>query len=185
MFFGLFDDPPSREETNKKKWLLFSRFRKVLLLLVFAFAQSSLYGQFQPQSGSEVVDYFLNNKNSLDPIEGVYNEMTIKLGENSYTRFPPESHSFEFLIYKYKDRLYHVFGNDQLIIAKGDTPSQYFLFVYWPHMDHLSEYEFWMNGNKFDVATRIPSKQMQYDLGDLYQSDFIIHIDYSFARVYP
>ncbi len=74
----------------------------VIIVLTLIIAQTS-HAQISPRNVQELMSYFEDNIQHLDPIEGVYDVNIEQWGENAYRQFPSETTNVTMLIYKDKD----------------------------------------------------------------------------------
>lgn len=94
----------------------------VIIVLTIIITQTS-HAQISPQNVQELISYFDDNIQHLDPIEGVYDVNIEQWGENAYRQFPSETTNVTMLIYKDKDGSFRAFKNEQVTIKKiGTTP---------------------------------------------------------------
>lgn len=89
----------------------------VIIVLTLIIAQS-LHAQISPRNVQELMSYFEDNIQHLDPIEGVYDVNIEQWGENAYRQFPSETTNVTMLIYKDKDGFFRAFKNEQVTIKK-------------------------------------------------------------------
>ena len=82
----------------------------ILLFLTACVAQA----QINPSNKKELKQYFRNNIENLDPIEGVYDVNIEGNGENAFTSFPTESTNETFEIYKDLSGDYKILSNKLL-----------------------------------------------------------------------
>jgi len=157
----------------------------VIIVLTFIIAQTS-HAQISPRNVQELMSYFDDNIQHLDPIEGVYDVNIEQWGENAYQQFPSETTNIMMLIYKDKDGLFRVFKNDQVTIKKiGATPI-YNYNLFWAGSNVTDSKRFVLEGNSiFNVKYSIPDKQLRYDLGRKYQAGFKVNFKCSFVKTYP
>lgn len=89
----------------------------VFIVLTLIIAQTS-HAQISPRNEQELISYFADNIQHLDPIEGVYDVNIEKWGENAYTQFPSETTNITMLIYKDPNGTFRFFNNKQVTIKK-------------------------------------------------------------------
>ena len=99
--------------------------KKLLFILVLILVSSAqeLSAQISPTNVQELMSYFKNHAQSLDPIEGEYDVNIEQWGENAYQKFPSETTNLTMLVYKSTNGEFKVFQNNQVTIKKiGKTP---------------------------------------------------------------
>lgn len=157
----------------------------VIIVLTLIIAQS-LHAQISPRNVQELMSYFEDNIQHLDPIEGVYDVNIEQWGENAYRQFPSETTNVTMLIYKDKDVFFRAFKNEQVTIKKiGITPI-YNYNLFWAGSNVTDSKRFVLEGNSiFNVKYSIPDKQLRYDMGRNYQAGFKVNYKCSFIKTYP
>lgn len=63
------------------------RIKKLLFVLILVSSAQDLSAQISPDNVQELMSYFENQIQSLDPIEGVYDVNIEQWGENAYQDF--------------------------------------------------------------------------------------------------
>ena len=147
---------------------------------------TKLYAQISPRNVEELMSYFANNTQNLDPIEGVYDVNIEQWGENAFRKFPSETTNITMVIYKDRTDIFRVFKNEQVTIKKiGSTPI-YNYNIFWSGSNITDSKRFVLHENTlFDVNYSIPDRQLRYDLGKNYQAGFKVNYKCSFIKTYP
>lgn len=147
---------------------------------------TKLYAQISPRNVEELMSYFANNTQNLDPIEGVYDVNIEQWGENAFRKFPSETTNITMVIYKDRTGIFRVFKNEQVTIKKiGSTPI-YNYNIFWSGSNITDSKRFVLHENTlFDVNYSIPDRQLRYDLGKNYQAGFKVNYKCSFIKTYP
>lgn len=147
---------------------------------------TKLYAQISPRNVEELMSYFANNTQNLDPIEGVYDVNIEQWGENVFRKFPSETTNITMVIYKDRTGIFRVFKNEQVTIKKiGSTPI-YNYNIFWSGSNITDSKRFVLHENTlFDVNYSIPDRQLRYDLGKNYQAGFKVNYKCSFIKTYP
>ena len=147
---------------------------------------TKLYAQISPRNVEELMSYFANNTQNLDPIEGVYDVNIGQWGENAFRKFPSETTNITMVIYKDRTGIFRVFKNEQVTIKKiGSTPI-YNYNIFWSGSNITDSKRFVLHENTlFDVNYSIPDRQLRYDLGKNYQAGFKVNYKCSFIKTYP
>ncbi len=147
---------------------------------------TKLYAQISPRNVEELMSYFANNTQNLDPIEGVYDVNIEQWGENAFRKFPSETTNITMVIYKDRTGIFRVFKNEQVTIKKiGSTPI-YNYNIFWSGSNITDSKRFVLHENTlFDVNFSIPDRQLRYDLGKNYQAGFKVNYKCSFIKTYP
>ena len=147
---------------------------------------TKLYAQISPRNVEELMSYFANNTQNLDPIEGVYDVNIEQWGENAFRKFPSETTNLTMVIYKDRTGIFRVFKNEQVTIKKiGSTPI-YNYNIFWSGSNITDSKRFVLHENTlFDVNYSIPDRQLRYDLGKNYQAGFKVNYKCSFIKTYP
>lgn len=147
---------------------------------------TKLYAQISPRNVEELMSYFANNTQNLDPIEGVYDVNIEQCGENAFRKFPSETTNITMVIYKDRTGIFRVFKNEQVTIKKiGSTPI-YNYNIFWSGSNITDSKRFVLHENTlFDVNYSIPDRQLRYDLGKNYQAGFKVNYKCSFIKTYP
>lgn len=147
---------------------------------------TKLYAQISPRNVEELMSYFANNTQNLDPIEGVYDVNIEQWGENAFRKFPSETTNITMVIYKDRTGIFRVFKNEQVTIKKiGSTPI-YNYNIFWSGSNITDSKRFVLHENTlFDVNYSIPDRQLRYDLGKKYQAGFKVNYKCSFIKTYP
>ena len=147
---------------------------------------TKLYAQISPRNVEELMSYFANNTQNLDPIEGVYDVNIEQWGENAFRKFPSETTNITMVIYKDRTGIFRVFKNEQVTIKKiGSTPI-YNYNIFWSGSNITDSKRFVLHENTlFDVNYSIPDRQLRYDLGKNYQTGFKVNYKCSFIKTYP
>lgn len=160
---------------------------KTLVVIVFtlSIAQTS-HAQISPQNVQELMSYFEDNIQHLDPIEGVYDVNIEQWGENAYRQFPSETTNVTMLIYKDKDGFFRVFKDERITIKKIGTTPIYNYNLFWTGSNVTDSKRFVLEENSiFNVKYSIPDKQLRYDMGRNYQAGFKVNYKCSFIKTYP
>ena len=99
---------------------------RTLVVIVFTLiiAQTS-HAQISPRNVQELMSYFDDNIQHLDPIEGVYDVNIEQWGENAYRQFPSETTNITMLIYKDKSGIFRAFKNEQVTIKRIGATAIY------------------------------------------------------------
>lgn len=157
----------------------------IIIVLTLITAQTS-HAQISPRNAQELMSYFDDNVQQLDPIEGIYDVNIEQWGENAYTQFPSETTNLTMLIYKDKDGFFRVFKNEQVTIKRiGSTPI-YNYNLFWAGSNVTDSKRFVLEENSiFNVKYSIPDKQLRYDMGQNYQAGFKVNYKCSFIKTYP
>ena len=147
---------------------------------------TKLYAQISPRNVEELMSYFANNTQNLDPIEGVYDVNIEQWGENAFRKFPSETTNITMVIYKDRTGIFRVFKNEQVTIKKiGSTPIyNYNIFLSGSNITDSKRFVLHEN-TLFDVNYSIPDRQLRYDLGKNYQAGFKVNYKCSFIKTYP
>lgn len=147
---------------------------------------TKLYAQISPRNVEELMSYFANNTQNLDPIEGVYDVNIEQWGENAFRKFPSETTNITMVIYKDRTGIFRVFKNEQVTIKKiGSTPI-YNYNIFWSGSNITDSKRFVLHENTlFDVNYSIPDRKLRYDLGKNYQAGFKVNYKCSFIKTYP
>lgn len=157
----------------------------VIIVLTIIITQTS-HAQISPQNVQELISYFDDNIQHLDPIEGVYDVNIEQWGENAYRQFPSETTNVTMLIYKDKDGSFRAFKNEQVTIKKIGTTPIYNYNLFWAGSNVTDTKRFVLEGNSiFNVNYSIPDKQLRYDMGRNYQAGFKVNYKCSFIKTYP
>ena len=115
----------------KKKIMYMKLLRKIALLFLMLTSVSSLNAQISPKSVDDLMAYFENNFQNLDPIEGAYDVNIEQWGENAYRQFPSETTNITMLIYKSFSGDFKIYRYDQITIKRiGITPA-YNFNIFW------------------------------------------------------
>ena len=94
-----------------------------IIIVSMLVTTTKLYAQISPRNVEELMSYFANNTQNLDPIEGVYDVNIEQWGENAFRKFPSETTNITMVIYKDRTGIFRVFKNEQVTIKKiGSTP---------------------------------------------------------------
>lgn len=163
------------------------KFSILIAAVILTMAHSQfLYAQISPRSVQDLMAYFENSTNELDPIEGVYDVNIEQWGENAYREFPSETTNLTMLIYKSTDGTFKVFKNEQVTIKRiGSTPV-YNYNIFWSGSNKTDSKRFVLEGNTvFNVKYSIPDAQLRYDMGRNYQAGFKVNFMCSFIKTYP
>lgn len=162
--------------------------KKLLFILVLILVSSAqeLSAQISPTNVQELMSYFKNHAQSLDPIEGEYDVNIEQWGENAYQKFPSETTNLTMLVYKSTNGEFKVFQNNQVTIKKiGKTPI-YNYNLFWKGSNVTDSKRFVLKENSFfDVEYSIPDRQLRYDMGRNYRAGFKVHFKCSFIKTYP
>lgn len=147
---------------------------------------TKLYAQISPRSVEELMSYFANNTQDLDPIEGVYDVNIEQWGENAFRKFPSETTNITMIIYKDRTGIFRVFKNERVTIKKiGNTPI-YNYNIFWSGSNITDSKRFVLHESTlFDVNYSIPDRQLRYDLKRNYQAGFKVNYKCSFIKTYP
>ena len=157
-----------------------------IIILSMLVTTTKLYAQISPRNVEELMSYFANNTQNLDPIEGVYDVNIEQWGENAFRKFPSETTNITMVIYKDRTGIFRVFKNEQVTIKKiGSTPI-YNYNIFWSGSNITDSKRFVLHENTlFDVNYSIPDRQLRYDLGKNYQAGFKVNYKCSFIKTYP
>lgn len=157
-----------------------------IIIVSMLVTTTKLYAQISPRNVEELMSYFANNTQNLDPIEGVYDVNIEQWGENAFRKFPSETTNITMVIYKDKTGIFRVFKNEQVTIKKiGSTPI-YNYNIFWSGSNITDSKRFVLHENTlFDVNFSIPDRQLRYDLGKNYQAGFKVNYKCSFIKTYP
>lgn len=163
------------------------KFGVLIAVVILTMAHSHfLYAQTSPRSEQDLMEYFENCINELDPIEGVYDVNIEQWGENAYREFPSETTNLTMLIYKSIDGTFKVFKNDQITIKRIGTTPVYNYNLFWSGSNRTDSKRFVLEENTmFNVKYSIPDAQLRYDLGRNYQAGFKVNFIFSFVKTYP
>ena len=157
-----------------------------IIIVSMLVTTTKLYAQISPRNVEELMSYFANNTQNLDPIEGVYDVNIEQWGENAFRKFPSETTNITMVIYKDRTGIFRVFKNEQVTIKKiGSTPI-YNYNIFWSGSNITDSKRFVLHENTlFDVNYSIPDRQLRYDLGKNYQAGFKVNYKCSFIKTYP
>lgn len=157
-----------------------------IIIVSMLVTTTKLYAQISPRNVEELMSYFANNTQNLDPIEGVYDVNIEQWGENAFRKFPSETTNLTMVIYKDRTGIFRVFKNEQVTIKKiGSTPI-YNYNIFWSGSNITDSKRFVLHENTlFDVNYSIPDRQLRYDLGKNYQAGFKVNYKCSFIKTYP
>lgn len=157
-----------------------------IIIVSMLVTTTKLYAQISPRNMEELMSYFANNTQNLDPIEGVYDVNIEQWGENAFRKFPSETTNITMVIYKDRTGIFRVFKNEQVTIKKiGSTPI-YNYNIFWSGSNITDSKRFVLHENTlFDVNYSIPDRQLRYDLGKNYQAGFKVNYKCSFIKTYP
>lgn len=157
-----------------------------IIIVSMLVTTTKLYAQISPRNVEELMSYFANNTQNLDPIEGVYDVIVEDWGENAFIKFPSETTNITLVIYKDRTGIFRVFKNEQVTIKKiGSTPI-YNYNIFWSGSNITDSKRFVLHENTFfDVNFSIPDRQLRYHLGEDYQAGFKVNFKYSFIKTYP
>lgn len=157
-----------------------------IIIVSMLVTTTKLYAQISPRNVEELMSYFANNTQNLDPIEGVYDVNIEQWGENAFRKFPSETTNITMVIYKDRTGIFRVFKNEQVTIKKiGSTPI-YNYNIFWSGSNITDSKRFVLHENTlFDVNYSIPDRQLRYDLGKNYQTGFKVNYKCSFIKTYP
>jgi S1-C subfamily serine protease len=157
-----------------------------IIIVSMLVTTTKLYAQISPRNVEELMSYFANNTQNLDPIEGVYDVNIEQWGENVFRKFPSETTNITMVIYKDRTGIFRVFKNEQVTIKKiGSTPI-YNYNIFWSGSNITDSKRFVLHENTlFDVNYSIPDRQLRYDLGKNYQAGFKVNYKCSFIKTYP
>ncbi len=157
-----------------------------IIIMSMLVTTTKLYAQISPRNVEELMSYFANNTQNLDPIEGVYDVNIEQWGENAFRKFPSETTNITMVIYKDRTGIFRVFKNEQVTIKKiGSTPI-YNYNIFWSGSNITDSKRFVLHENTlFDVNYSIPDRQLRYDLGKNYQAGFKVNYKCSFIKTYP
>ena len=157
-----------------------------IIIVSMLVTTTKLYAQISPRNVEELMSYFANNTQNLDPIEGVYDVNIEQWGENAFRKFPSETTNITMVIYKDRTGIFRVFKNEQVTIKKiGSTPI-YNYNIFWSGSNITDSKLFVLHENTlFDVNYSIPDRQLRYDLGKNYQAGFKVNYKCSFIKTYP
>ena len=157
-----------------------------IIIVSMLVTTTKLYAQISPRNVEELMSYFANNTQNLDPIEGVYDVNIEQWGENAFRKFPSETTNITMVIYKDRTGIFRVFKNEQVTIKKiGSTPI-YNYNIFWSGSNITDSKRFVLHENTlFDVNYSIPDRQLRYDLGKNYQAEFKVNYKCSFIKTYP
>lgn len=154
----------------------------ILLFLTACVAQA----QINPSNKKELKQYFKNNIENLDPIEGVYDVNIEGNGENAFTSFPTESTNETFEIYKDLSGDYKIFEDENVTIKRIGNSSFYNYNKVWPKSEAtISKRIELIDDAVFNVKWSIPDRELRYSLGSRYQAGFKINYAFSFAKTFP
>ena len=156
-----------------------------IIIVSMLVTTTKLYAQISPRNVEELMSYFANNTQNLDPIEGVYDVNIEQWGENAFRKFPSETTNITMVIYKDRTGIFRVFKNEQVTIKKiGSTPI-YNYNIFWSGSNITDSKRFVLHENTlFDVNYSIPDRQLRYDLGKNYQAGFKVNYKCSFIKTY-
>lgn len=160
---------------------------RTLVVIVFTLiiAQTS-HAQISPRNVQELMSYFDDNIQHLDPIEGVYDVNIEQWGENAYRQFPSETTNITMLIYKDKSGIFRAFKNEQVTIKRIGATAIYNYNLFWAGSNVTDSKRFVLEGNSiFNVKYSIPDRQLRYDMGRKYQAGFKVNFKCSFIKTYP
>ena len=158
----------------------------VFIAVLMPVTTKDLYAQISPQSVKDLMSYFDNNIQNLDPIEGVYDLNIEQWGENAVERFPSQTTNLTVLIYKDATGVFKVFKNDQVTIKKVGSTSIYNYNIFWSGSNITDSKRFVLKENAlFDVKYSIPDKQLRYDMRRNYQAGFKVNFACSFIKTFP
>ena len=145
--------------------------RKIALLFLMLTSVSSLNAQISPKSVDDLMAYFENNFQNLDPIEGAYDVNIEQWGENAYRQFPSETTNITMLIYKSFSGDFKIYRYDQITIKRiGITPA-YNFNIFWKGSNVTDSKRFVLEEKSlFNVKYSIPDRQLRYDMGRNYQA---------------
>lgn len=162
------------------------RIKKLLFVLILVSSAQDLSAQISPDNVQELMSYFENQIQSLDPIEGVYDVNIEQWGENAYQEFPSETTNLTMLVYKNANGEFKIFKNDQVTIKRiGETPV-YNYNLFWKGSNVTDSKRFVLKESSFfEVKFSIPDRQLRYDMGRNYQAGFKVHFNCSFIKTYP
>lgn len=147
---------------------------------------TKLYAQISPRNVEELMSYFENNTQNLDPIEGAYDVNVEQWGENAFMKFPSETRNLTLLIYKDITGIFRIFGNEQVTIKKIGTTPIYNYNIFWSGSNITDSKRFLIKNNtSFYINYSIPDRQLRYDLKKNYQAGFKVNFKWSFIKIYP
>ena len=160
--------------------------RKIAVLFLMLTSVSSLNAQISPKSVDDLMAYFKNNFQNLDPIEGAYDVNIEQWGGNAYRQFPSETTNITMLIYKSLSGNFKIYRNDQITIKGiGITPA-YNYNIFWEGSNVTDSKRFVLEEKSlFNVKYSIPDRQLRYDMGRNYQAGFKVNFVCSFIKTYP
>lgn len=159
---------------------------KTLFLFSLLLIVSAAQAQIDSSSKKELKQYFKNNIENLDPIEGIYDVNIEGNGENAFTSFPTESTNETFEIYKDPSGDYKIFEDENVTIKRIGNSSFYNYNKVWPKSEAtISKRIELIEGAVFNVKWSIPDRELRYSLGSRYQAGFKINYAFSFAKTFP
>lgn len=160
---------------------------RVMFVVVFALIMAqTIHAQISPQNVQELMSYYDDNAQSLDPIEGVYDVNIEQWGENAYVKFPSETTNVTMLIYKDLDGSFRAFQNSQVCIKRVGMTHIYNYSIFWAGSNVTDTKRFVLKENTFfNVDYSIPDKQLRYDLKRNYQAGDKVNFKSSFIKTYP
>lgn len=157
-----------------------------IIIVSMLVTTTKLYAQISPRNVEELMSYFANNTQNLDPIEGVYDVNIEQWGENAFRKFPSETTNITMVIYKDRTGIFRVFKNEQVTIKKIGSTTIYNYNIFWSGSNITDSKRFVLHENTlFDVNYSIPDRQLRYDLGKNYQAGFKVNYKCSFIKTYP
>ena len=130
------------------------------------------------------MEYYNNNIQTLDPIEGMYDVNAELSGENAFREFPAESANATMCIYKDKPGSFRIFGDKMVKITRIGTSSIYNFNVFWS-MASVSKRIVLEKSALFSVKYSIPDAQLRHDLGSMYQAGCKVHHARTFIKTFP
>ncbi len=163
--------------------------RKTVLFLIVA-SVSSLNAQISPKSVDDLMAYFKNNFQNLDPIEGAYDVNIENWSEYAYGQSIPETRNLTMLIYKSLSGDFKIYvgnmTNKQYTIKRIGITPVYNFNVFWKGSNVTDSKRFVLKEKSlFNVKTSVPESQLRYDMGSDYRDDFRAHAVFSFIKTYP
>lgn len=163
--------------------------RKTVLFLIVA-SVSSLNAQISPKSVDDLMAYFKNNFQNLDPIEGAYDVNIENWSEYTYGQSIPETRNLTMLIYKSLSGDFKIYvgnmTNKQYTIKRIGITPVYNFNVFWKGSNVTDSKRFVLKEKSlFNVKTSVPESQLRYDMGSDYRDDFRAHAVFSFIKTYP